>query len=264
MTHNKNNNNGKLTPRRIQLIGSTLVVAVVSLLSVWFYFLYTLVQSHAFRVFPAHYNVGVMGDNGVVLAGVGVGKKSKSVERTPLSRPPRTNRERSICDFRNYPPHRYYQLDQPRKQRPPFLDDGGANVEYIYGEWPTLLRPKSLPTKLCVNQSDWLTTTTTMTTTSTWPFADGTNPSILHMNRIKLKAADVYRQILRHFPSTQWVATVCMTNSQCTWRDEKVDPTVYDLPNNRQQSQPDVSSLVLFATTRKPLCIVMVRQQQAD
>jgi hypothetical protein len=246
MTHNKNNNNGKLTPRRIQLIGSTLVVAVVSLLSVWFYFLYTLVQSHAFRVFPAHYNVGVMGDNGVVLAGVGVGKKSKSVERTPLSRPPRTNRERSICDFRNYPPHRYYQLDQPRKQRPPFLDDGGANVEYIYGEWPTLLRPKSLPTKLCVNQSDWLTTTTTMTTTSTWPFADGTNPSILHMNRIKLKAADVYRQILRHFPSTQWVATVCMTNSQCTWRDEKIDPTVYDLPKNRQQSQPDVSSFVML------------------
>lgn len=248
-----------MTPRRIQLIGSTLVVAVVSLLSVWFYFLYTLVQSHAFRVLPAHYNVGgVMGDNGVVLAGGVVGKKSRTVERTPLSQPPRTNnRARSICDFRNYPPHRYYQLDQPKRQRPAFLD-GGANVEYIYGEWPTLLRPNNLPTKLCVNQSDWLTTATTTrtTTTTTWPFADGTNPSILHMNRIEIKAADVYRDIQRHFPTTQWVATVCMTNSQCTWRDEKVDPTVYDLPNNRQQSQPDVSSfcfvfVCFFATTRK-------------
>jgi hypothetical protein len=223
------NKNSKLTLRHMQLIGSTLVVAVVSLLSVWFYFLYTLVQSHAFRVFPSNHNV--------------IGNAVASI--TSFERKPRTNeKERSICDLRNYPPHRYYKLDDrgsaaaAAAAKRPFLESD--NVEYIFGEWPTLLHPKTLPTKVCVDQSDWLTRKLPH-----WPFADGTNPSILHMDRIKLKAPEAFQLIKENFSSTAWVATVCMTNSQCTWKDDGVNPTIFDLPDLKQM-QPDVRRLLFF------------------
>lgn len=89
--------------------------------------------------------------------------------------------------------------------------------------------------KLCVDQSEWYhqgegdTTTTTTTTTHRLPFADGTNPSLL-------KIKDNPR-LIRHGLSSAatgsstagvsdiwgkeayYLATLCMTNSQCTWKD---------------------------------------------
>jgi hypothetical protein len=78
----------------------------------------------------------------------------------------------------------------------------------------------------------------------TWPFADGTNPSVLLMHRIQEQASHVANMILQHFPTTYYVVTVCMTNSQCTWKDTESDPSLYDLPDIHQ-TQPNTVRTVL-------------------
>lgn len=211
------NKSSKLSIGTIQWIGGSLVIAVVSLLGIWFYFLYTLVQSHAFKVFPKHHNI--------------LSTAAKQTAAFTI--------DRGLCDFRNYPPHRLYRLERSNDR--PFLE--GDDIEYIYGEWPTLLRPdySKHPTKLCVDQTEWLSRKLPQ-----WPFADGTNPSILHMDRIQSKARGVYDQLKQHFPSISWVATVCMTNSQCTWKDESVDANLFDVPDLQQTEADTIRTLIVL------------------
>ena len=121
---------------------------------------------------------------------------------------------KSTCAFRRYPPRRYYGLNQ--KEQPDFL----TNAEYIYGEKPHLLATKAEPSKLCVDQSEWFHDTERL------PFADGTNPSILRLydnDRID-------PSILSQFPSNaKFLATICMTNSQCSWNETPQERDEYKI-----------------------------------
>ena len=183
------------------------------------------------------------------------------------SRKTTTTNMNPFCQFRRYPLHRYYKLSTSKQ--PDFLTSS-SDVEYIYGLWPTLLKqdkhfvPKQDVQKLCVNQTEWLgplpTTTTGIekrggksssnTVNTPWPFADGTNPSVLLMSRIQQQASHVANMILQHYPTTYYVVTVCMTNSQCTWKDGNggaADPSIdslYDLPDIHQ-TQPNTVRTIL-------------------
>ncbi|KAL7573349.1 hypothetical protein ACA910_011711 [Epithemia clementina (nom. ined.)] len=148
------------------------------------------------------------------------------------------------CSFRPYAPHRFYQLSQPKDAAPDFL----KSVPYIYGQWPLLLRPSTTTTistrkvvhkKLCVDQSEWRNATTT----TTWPFADGTNPSILSMTRYQQFVAPEHQQQFDR-QNIAWMATVCMTNSQCLWK-ETLDQ-IHDLHLKAQQTTPDTVRTVLL------------------
>ena len=103
--------------------------------------------------------------------------------------------------FRRYPHHRYYQLNSPssQQQQPDFLTTA---TEYIFGEWPLLLQEHAYPPrKICVDQSAWLPheiaaknvesnpKNSNHPRTTVWPFADGTNPSVLMMERIQCSSA---------------------------------------------------------------------------
>jgi len=119
------------------------------------------------------------------------------------------------CEFRQYPPRRYYGLQ--KIEQPDFL----ASVEYIYGEYPIIVKPSmSHPEfpdyhsqgKLCVDQNEWL-----VPKGKELPFADGTNPSILSLDRLKKS----YPELVNHLKAKggAYVATICMTNSQCQYKD---------------------------------------------
>ena len=156
-----------------------------------------------------------------------------------------------FCQFRRYPLHRYYKLSKYEESPPEFL--ASTEVEYIYGLWPTILEqdqhflPQQDVRKLCVNQTEWLgqlPSSPAKLSTTTWPFADGTNPSVLLMSRIEQQAPHVAHMILQHYPTAYYVVTVCMTNSQCTWNDMESDPELHDLPD-RNQKQPNTVRTVL-------------------
>lgn len=142
-----------------------------------------------------------------------------------------------LCQFRRYPPHRYFLL----QEQPEFLI-----TEYIYGEWPKILPTKSAPQKLCVDQSEWH-----QPSNSERPFADGTNPSILSMARIKQHESEHSQQqqqqggvFSSHVPTgTSWVTTICMTNSQCAWKDSPQQIRDYSIST---QTQPDTVRTVLL------------------
>ena len=131
-------------------------------------------------------------------------------EKLITTAPERANEDR--CSFRHYPDRRYYGL--PNADQPEFL----AQTEYIYGERPRILQEIFQPRKLCVNQTEWLDADekdAIKNKKKKLAFADGTNPSILHMNRLKTTI---------HYDAFQaqgvaYVATICMTNSQCQWKD---------------------------------------------
>ena len=150
--------------------------------------------------------------------------------------------QRNSCSFRKYPPHRFYQLHQPRHEGPDFLNN---KAEYIYGQWPTLLKTHSptMAQKLCVDQSSWLPNTTTTTTAWTWPFADGTNPSLLSMQRYQRDVAG-QNQFQNNNNKIHWIATLCMTNSQCQWRDSPQQTRDYHL--NSLQTKPDTVRTLLL------------------
>jgi hypothetical protein len=109
------------------------------------------------------------------------------------------------CAFRVYPKRRYYGLQEATQ--PDFL----ANAEYIYGQLPSLLQ-QDTPRKLCVNQTEWHSSNDRL------PFADGTNPSILALERVS-------------FPQhgAKYLATMCMTNSQCSWKDTEEEKRLYHI-----------------------------------
>ncbi|GKY96219.1 hypothetical protein MPSEU_000581800 [Mayamaea pseudoterrestris] len=125
----------------------------------------------------------------------------------------------SSCRLREYPSHRYYHWSRElsdKSKHPSFLTDS----EYIYGEWPKILDMISPPQKLCVDQSDWLpkdASSSRVSTVNTLPFADGTNPSIVSMQRLLQYAPSVHETIHKLHPTAKYIATACMTNSQCTW-----------------------------------------------
>jgi len=149
----------------------------------------------------------------------------------------------SSCLFRHYPSHRYYKLSA--QEQPEFLV--GAGVEYIYGQWPMLLQAHQSQRKLCVDQSEWLPLPS-----SELPFADGTNPSILTVPHIQKAAATAASATnngtirtasawLSHYPTAAHVATACMTNSQCRWKDDSPTETT----SSRSQKPATVRTVLL-------------------
>eukprot|EP00523_Entomoneis_sp_CCMP467_P021364 CAMPEP_0168840902 /NCGR_PEP_ID=MMETSP0727-20121128/6905_1 /TAXON_ID=265536 /ORGANISM="Amphiprora sp., Strain CCMP467" /LENGTH=766 /DNA_ID=CAMNT_0008894417 /DNA_START=377 /DNA_END=2677 /DNA_ORIENTATION=+ len=170
----------------------------------------------------------------------------------------------SLCTFRTYPNHRLYHRHGPQ---PDFL----LQSEYIYGQWPSLLRPLILvdgdnteatrAQKLCVDQSSWRKEPppqNNQTHVRSLPFADGTNPSIVSVERYRrrhqqssLDDDDDDDPLLRVVQalsvatqqSVRYVATVGMTHSQCHWRDSPHD--AQRLGINTVQSQPDTVRTVL-------------------
>jgi hypothetical protein len=151
-----------------------------------------------------------------------------------------SKQNRSACLLRRYPLHRYYKMNS--MNQPSFLTDETAR--YVYGEWPVLFgasytTPASL--KICVDQSMWLDSKAT----NEQPFADGTNPSILSVHRLeKTFGKRELSQLLGPFASsTHFLATACMTNSQCSWNDSPQQVVEYKLS---QQSEPTVVLTVLL------------------
>lgn len=142
-------------------------------------------------------------------------------------------RDTDICKLRKYPPHRYYKLNN--KEQPSFLT---TETEYIYGEWPIVLRDTKTTTttfKLAVDQTAWREPSHEL------PFADGTNPSILSMDRLLL--LNERALILQHYPNTRFLATACMTNSQCAWKDSPLEIKEYRIS---KQQKPDTIRTVLL------------------
>lgn len=127
------------------------------------------------------------------------------------------------CSFREYPLRRYYGRNQ--ESQPDFL----KNAEYIYGKAPILLpihtsRLQKSHGKLCVDQREWQPTNEP-------PFADGTNPSILLLDRIqKHQLYSRFKQL-----GATYIATVCVTNSQCSWNDTPDEKTNYGIS---ERSEP--------------------------
>lgn len=123
------------------------------------------------------------------------------------------------CKFRKYPPRRYYTLNN--KNLPSFL-----KTEYIYGELPQLLETKpSTSNKLCVDQSQWSKDTQHL------PFADGTNPSLLKIQN----NPRIHSDSLKDLPSeAHYLATICMTNSQCAWKDTPHEQDLYKLSKDTE------------------------------
>jgi hypothetical protein len=122
------------------------------------------------------------------------------------------------CSFRNYPKRRYYGLQEAAQ--PDFL----ANAEYIYGQLPSLLRTAvdDTPRKLCVNQTEWHSSSNNDHRLLLTPFfADGTNPSILALKRVS--------RFPHHVAGAKYLATICMTNSQCSWKDTQEEKRLYHI-----------------------------------
>lgn len=133
------------------------------------------------------------------------------------------------CLFRDYPKHRYYGLQV--SPQPDFLRD----AEYIYGQLPTILeldtsRVSSSEGKLCVNQTEWLSSSLK----NELPFADGTNPSILALSRVPSFSPN---------HGATFLATVCMTNALCSWKDSFEEKQKYKISS---QQQPDTLRTVLL------------------
>lgn len=159
-----------------------------------------------------------------------------------------SNRDSTVgnCKLRNYPKRRYYGMhDRPL---PDFLD-----TEYIYGELPTLLQPSSsanqaTTTKLCVDQSEWYHPD--VSSPPMLPFADGTNPSILRL----VDNPRIDPSIRELFSSTNgkgndstpyYLATICMTNSQCSWKDTPEEIARFALSRDEEPATVRTVLLVL-------------------
>lgn len=134
-----------------------------------------------------------------------------------------SSRHQATCSLRVYPPHRYYKLQE--SSQPSFLTDSSSN--YVFGEWPVILPSATPAAKLCVDQSAWYTAPTV-------PFADGTNPSIITRHRLQTNVPSS-ASLWQAFPSAAYVATSCLTNGQCSWKDTEQQIQDYRLPSSKQQ-----------------------------
>ncbi len=88
------------------------------------------------------------------------------------------------CSFRTYKQNRYYKVDSTEKE------DFLSKAEYIRGEYPFILNPRSQfnadihnedplllnPKKLCLDTSAWEDVKD-----GYWPFSDGQNPSVISL-----------------------------------------------------------------------------------
>ena len=166
------------------------------------------------------------------------------------------------CELRTYPKRRYYGLD--KKPLPDFLD-----TEYIYGKLPLLVNPTEVrqnsasAAKLCVDQSEWYDPKKTLndskTTTSAetaslpaLPFADGTNPSILKLidnPRIdpSIRKFLETKIVGRNGERPYYLATICMTDSQCSWNDSPQEIAQFHLSKDRN---PSAVRTVLLAMSK--------------
>jgi hypothetical protein len=145
------------------------------------------------------------------------------------------------CAFRTYPPRRYYGLTN--EDVPDFL----LSADYIYGEQPQLLVPlEQNAVKLCVDQSDWYPQQQEEKedppTSERSPFADGTNPSLVSLkdnSRIDSSLSNL-------FPSeARFLATICMTDSQCAWKDSPQEQDQYNISPQSTASTVRAILLVL-------------------
>lgn len=152
------------------------------------------------------------------------------------------NVRKDYCNFRKYPPRRYFGLSDDKDSLPDFLV--GKEVEYIYGQLPQLIQPSSLKSsgrkqnKLCVDQSSW----TQRPGDGRLPFADGTNPSILKVAN-NSRVDDSIKQLLG--PNAYYLTTICMTDSQCAWRDTPQEQVEYNLSTLSKPSTVRTVLLVL-------------------
>jgi hypothetical protein len=154
------------------------------------------------------------------------------------------------CAFRKYPPKRYYGLTDSKW--PDFLE----TAEYIFGERPQLLQQGQVQpedetaVKLCVDQSEWYTKEATIL-----PFADGTNPSILRLHN----NPRIDDSITNMFPKeAKYLATICMTNSQCAWKDSPQEIQDYHISTQEEPTTERTVLLVLdqhFLPCKKRPCI---------
>jgi hypothetical protein len=146
------------------------------------------------------------------------------------------------CQFRKYPPHRYYKLLE--SSQPDFLlSSSDSAAEYIYGEWPVLLSTsEKSATKLCVDQSSWQAPSATREL----PFADGTNPSMLSIAHIQqhMRENNNGDAWWTAYPTAAYVATACMTNSQCAWSDSADQINQYRI--SRLQQPVTVRTVLLL------------------
>jgi hypothetical protein len=158
------------------------------------------------------------------------------------------------ASVRKYAPHRYYQLQLTTDQQPDFLT---TLTEYIYGEWPIVLPIQKGPVKLPVDQSEWWSSSKEQ---QLLPFADGTNPSILSLARISTTAPTVAAAVYQRFPDAAYLATVCMTESQCRWKEEDEATTT----NKITQKLPStIRTLVLVLNQQfQPLDQTTVRLER--
>jgi len=155
------------------------------------------------------------------------------------------------CELRKYPKGRYYGLD--KRPLPDFLE-----TEYIYGELPRMLEvhkaqkgaPGARASKLCVDQSEWYDPKNTdVSSVPPLPFADGTNPSILKIDNPRIDHSvrkKLYDNVIgRNKESPYYLATICMTNSQCSWNDSPDDIAEFHLSTDQNPSTVRTVLLVL-------------------
>ncbi|KAL3932046.1 MAG: hypothetical protein SGBAC_011036 [Bacillariaceae sp.] len=88
--------------------------------------------------------------------------------------------------------------------------------------------------KLCVNQSEW----TKDDSPTRLPFADGTNPSLLKIKRDLPMLASLPKE-------AYYLATICMTNSQCAWKDAPEEFLEYKLSTDKEPSTVRTVLLIL-------------------
>lgn len=142
---------------------------------------------------------------------------------------------KEYCEFRKYPPRRYYGLSDDKDSLPDFL----GKAEYIYGQLPQMIHPTQQSNqKLCVDQSSWYVPQ--KGDGFRLPFADGTNPSILKLidnPRIDPSLRQLWG------PNAHYLTTICMTNSQCAWRDSLQEQVDYRLST---QAGPSTVRTVLL------------------
>lgn len=150
------------------------------------------------------------------------------------------------CAFRKYPPKRYYGLQLSYDEQPDFLKH--PKVEYIFGKVPQLLSSAGqYQTKLCVNQQEWYNGDIM---TQYLPFADGTNPSILKIKnnpKINWNHHDfsTSSSLLSLLPDdATYLATICMTNSQCSWKETLEEKKHYKI--SPTQTEPSTIRTVLL------------------
>jgi hypothetical protein len=153
------------------------------------------------------------------------------------------------CEFREYPPRRYFGLSQtPRLD---FLQ----NASFIYGEYPIILESR-YGGKICVNQTAWY-----HPSDERLPFADGTNPSILRIDRLP---ASSLTESLQTSHEGVYLATIGMTKSQCAWKDTPEEREQYHISEITKPSTLRTILLVLNGKFETMLETTILLERDAE